>query len=83
MGPLDLREGLLREHDRVLSAIRVSVGVATNFADIYRLMCFLQGFVDRTVDEIGRAEFAAAPAQANAPAPDGHLAKLAKTGGHP
>ena len=34
--------------------IRISVGVATNFADVYRFMCFLQGFVDRTVDEIGQ-----------------------------
>ena len=36
------------------AAIRISVGVATNFADVYRFMCFLQGFVDRTVDDIGR-----------------------------
>ena len=55
--PFELREGLLREHDRVLAAVRISVGVASNFADIYRLMCFLQGFVDRTDDEIERAEF--------------------------
>ena len=55
--PADLRDGLLREHDRVLAAIRISLGVATNFADVYRLMCFLHGFVDRTVDEIERAGF--------------------------
>jgi selenocysteine lyase/cysteine desulfurase len=55
--PLDLREGLLRDHGRVLAAIRISLGVATNFADIYRLMCFLQGFVDRTVDEIECDDF--------------------------
>jgi selenocysteine lyase/cysteine desulfurase len=55
--PQELREGLWREHDRVLAAVRISVGVATNFADIYRMMCFLQGFVDRTVDEIERADF--------------------------
>ena len=38
----------------LVAAIRISVGVATNFADVYRFMCFLQGFVDRTVDEIGQ-----------------------------
>jgi selenocysteine lyase/cysteine desulfurase len=58
--PLDLHEGLRREHGRVLAAVRISVGLATNFADVYRFMCFLEGFVDRTVDEIGRAEFATA-----------------------
>jgi selenocysteine lyase/cysteine desulfurase len=57
--PLDLREGLWQEHNRVLAAIRISVGVATNFADIYRLMCFLEGFVDRTDEEIERENFTA------------------------
>jgi hypothetical protein len=41
----------------VVAAVRVSVGVATNFADVYRVMCFLDGLVDRTVDEIARADF--------------------------
>ena len=53
MSPADLRAGLLREHGRAVSAIRISVGVATNFSDVRRFMCFLQGFVDRTVDDIG------------------------------
>jgi selenocysteine lyase/cysteine desulfurase len=57
MSAADLRAGLLREHDRALAAIRISVGVATNFADVYRFMCFLQGCVDMTVDEIERADF--------------------------
>ena len=35
------------------AAIRISVGVATNFADVYRFVCFMQRFVDRTVDEVG------------------------------
>jgi selenocysteine lyase/cysteine desulfurase len=57
MSFLELREQLSREHDRILSAIRVSVGVATTFTDIYRFLCFLQGFVDRTAADIGRPEF--------------------------
>ena len=80
--PADLRDGFLRDDDRVLSAIRVSVGVATNFADVYRLLCFLQGFVDRTGDEVGCADVVPAPARVNAPALDGHRPKVADTGGH-
>ena len=48
---------LLAENDLLVAAVRISVGVATNFADVYRFMCFVQGFVDRTVDEIGGVEF--------------------------
>jgi selenocysteine lyase/cysteine desulfurase len=53
----ELRDGLAREDERVVSAIRISVGVASNFADVYRFLCFLQAFVDRSVDEIGGAAF--------------------------
>jgi len=54
---LELRERLLVEHDQLVAAIRVSVGLATTFSDVFRFMCFLQGFVDRSVAEIGEAEF--------------------------
>ena len=54
------------------AAIRISVGVATNFADVYRFMCFLQGFVDRTVDEIGRLELRPTTARSAPTPPDGH-----------
>jgi molybdenum cofactor sulfurtransferase len=57
MSVSDLRDGLFREHGRVVAAIRASVGVATNFADVHGFMCFLHGFLDRSVDEIGRPEF--------------------------
>jgi selenocysteine lyase/cysteine desulfurase len=53
MSFLEFRDRLCRERGRLVSAVRISVGVATNFADIYRFMCFLQRFADRTVDEIG------------------------------
>lgn len=56
MSFLELRERLLAERDVVVGAIRISVGVATNFVDVYRFMCFMQGFVDRTFDEIGQVE---------------------------
>jgi molybdenum cofactor sulfurtransferase len=57
---LELREQLLAEHDRLVAAVRVSTGVASDFSDVYRFMCFLQGFVDRTVEEVGLPEFVSA-----------------------
>jgi selenocysteine lyase/cysteine desulfurase len=36
--------------DDAVGAFRISVGLATNFADVYRLMHFLQGFLDQPVD---------------------------------
>jgi selenocysteine lyase/cysteine desulfurase len=59
MSFLELRDRLSAEHGHTLSAVRISVGVATNFADVYRFVCFLQGFADRTASEIGCAGGAA------------------------
>ena len=55
---LELRDRMLAEYDVLVGAVRISVGIATNFADVYRLMGFMQGFVDRSTVEIGRAETA-------------------------
>ena len=38
-------------------AIRASVGIATNFADVYRFMHFIHGFLDKDTDKIGAVEF--------------------------
>ena len=65
---LDLRDGIWIEQGRLPSAIRISVGVATNFADVYRFACFLQGFVDRSVADINQPAFAAGPLHAVSPA---------------
>jgi molybdenum cofactor sulfurtransferase len=54
---LELREQLYAEHGRLVAAIRISVGVATNVTDVFRFMCFLQGFVDQTVEQIGQPTF--------------------------
>lgn len=51
----DLSAGLLRDHDVSLGAIRVSLGAASNFADVYRFCCFAQRFVDCTAGEIDLA----------------------------
>ncbi len=60
----ELRDRIRIEHGRLPSAIRISVGVATNFADAYRFLCFLQGFVDRSVAEINQPTFTADPRHA-------------------
>lgn len=54
----ELRDRLRLEHEIAVAAIRVSMGVATTFADVYRFMCFMQSFVDRSAEEIGNVEFA-------------------------
>jgi molybdenum cofactor sulfurtransferase len=56
---LDLRTEMLDRYDLLVAAIRVSVGIASNFADLFRLLCFLQSFIDRSTEEIGRVEFVA------------------------
>jgi molybdenum cofactor sulfurtransferase len=52
----ELRDHLRTEHHVLVAAIRVSVGVATTFGDVYRLLGFLHSFLDRTVEEIGHLE---------------------------
>jgi selenocysteine lyase/cysteine desulfurase len=54
---LELRDQLLAERGLLVAAIRISVGLATTFADVYRFMCFVQGFVDKTAEEVGQVEF--------------------------
>jgi molybdenum cofactor sulfurtransferase len=54
---LDLRSSMYRDHDVLVGAIRVSVGLATSFADVYRFACFMQRFTDRTVDDVSREQF--------------------------
>ena len=68
----DMQEGLKRGLDidlpsfiqviedrgnKSAGAVRVSVGVASNFADVYRFMDFVSRFRDRTNMKIGRVSF--------------------------
>ena len=48
----ELRDGLAAHDGRVVSAIRISLGLATNFADVYRFVGFLQRFTDHTVEDL-------------------------------
>lgn len=43
----------MQARGRGLSAIRVSTGIATNFADVYRFLRFAAGFRDLTRAEVG------------------------------
>ena len=61
MSYLELRDRIRIEHGRLPSAIRISVGLATNFADAYRFLCFLQDFVDQSIADINQPAFAAGP----------------------
>ncbi len=38
-------------------AVRISVGLATNFADVYRFIRFAHGFLDKSSEKIGGASF--------------------------
>jgi molybdenum cofactor sulfurtransferase len=64
MSDFDLRDRIWIEHGRLPSAIRISVGLATNFADAYRFLCFLQGFADRSVADLNQPAFAVGPGYA-------------------
>ena len=45
----------LAAHGKHISAIRISLGIASNFDDVYRLVAFLRRFLNHTVREIGAA----------------------------
>jgi molybdenum cofactor sulfurtransferase len=52
----DFYEWARAEHNRNPSTIRISVGLATNFADVYAFMQFLESFVDKPEAEIQEVE---------------------------
>jgi selenocysteine lyase/cysteine desulfurase len=55
----ELRWRIREQYGMEVGAIRVSIGVATNFADAYRFVSFARGFLDRTSAGVGRADPAA------------------------
>jgi molybdenum cofactor sulfurtransferase len=52
----DFYEWARNEHNRNPSTIRISVGLATNFADVYAFMQFLESFIDKSEAEIQDVE---------------------------
>jgi len=51
-----LVEIMQERHNISVSAIRVSVGLATNFADVYQLLAFLARFRDHSCADIGELD---------------------------
>ncbi|MCX7706705.1 MAG: aminotransferase class V-fold PLP-dependent enzyme [Anaerolineae bacterium] len=49
----ELREQMRARFGKDVSAVRVSVGIASNFADVDAFIRFAAQFLDRTADEIG------------------------------
>src|SRR6185312_2143861 len=50
----ELRAAMWREHGRVLAAVRVSFGIASNFTDAHRFVELLRTLIDRRGCEVGR-----------------------------
>ena len=44
---------LMQKQGKGLSAIRISVGLATTFKDVFRFMGFAAGFRDKSMDDLG------------------------------
>ena len=55
----ELRAMVRTSYQKSVASIRVSVGIATTFADVYRFVEFARGFIDRAEAEIGPVQRAA------------------------
>jgi selenocysteine lyase/cysteine desulfurase len=64
----ELRSEMRARFGRDVSAVRVSLGIASNFADVDAFLRFAAGLLDRSAEEIGRCQRCAEP---QALAPDG------------
>ncbi len=49
----DLRATIRQHYGKSVASIRISTGIATNFADVYRFIEFARGFKDRSTAEVG------------------------------
>ena len=49
----ELRQEMRTRFGRDVSAVRMSVGLASNFADVQAMLTFAAGLLDRTAEEIG------------------------------
>jgi len=52
---LELRKIMNERFNKTVSAVRVSLGIASNFNDVYHFMRFISGFLDRTSPQVGAA----------------------------
>ena len=53
----ELRQEMHNHFGKEVSAIRMSVGLASNFADVDAMVRFAEGLLDHTAEEIGSAQF--------------------------
>ncbi|HDQ34849.1 MAG TPA: aminotransferase class V-fold PLP-dependent enzyme [Chloroflexi bacterium] len=49
----ELRDKMQQQYGKHVGAVRISVGMVSNFADVYRLVNFARSFLDRTNADIG------------------------------
>lgn len=52
----ELRARMRAENGKEIGAIRISVGLASNFFDVFRFADFARAFLDRTVEEVGESD---------------------------
>ncbi|MBN1484797.1 MAG: aminotransferase class V-fold PLP-dependent enzyme, partial [Chloroflexia bacterium] len=57
---LEMRDVIEQKYGKNVSAVRISVGLASNFSDVYRLLKFVRGLLDRTAKQVGRVPALAA-----------------------
>lgn len=48
-----LRDTIEQDYEKSVSSLRVSMGIASNFSDVHRLVTFMRGFIDRSAKDIG------------------------------
>jgi len=54
----EMRELVRGGYGKSVASIRVSLGIASNFADVFRFVEFVRGFLDRSSAEVGEEECA-------------------------
>lgn len=55
----ELRNRIRNKYGKEIGALRISVGLASNFADAYRFVDFVRAFLDRTADDVGTIDVVA------------------------
>jgi selenocysteine lyase/cysteine desulfurase len=54
---MELRQIMQERYCKSVSAVRISVGIASNFDDVYRFMHFISGFLNKTSEQVGIATY--------------------------
>ena len=54
---MELRQIMQERFYKSVSAVRISVGIASNFNDVYHFMQFISGFLNKTSEQVGIATY--------------------------